>query len=80
MAQMVRLPLQSTCLATNSTVKMETETIPVRVHPTTVKKLQADVAALTLDVAEKQKIIDKLQVDLGKQDARLKTVEAAVVP
>lgn len=59
---------------------METEVIPNRAKPATVKKLQADVATLVLDVAEKQNIIDKLQADLDKQDIRLKAVEAAITP
>ncbi len=66
--------------ATSSTAKMGTETIPVRVKPAVVKKLRADVAVLELDVDEKQKTIDKLQVDLGKQDVRLMAVEAVITP
>ena len=59
---------------------MKTKVIYRRVKPEAVEKLQADVAALELDVALKQKIIDKLQTDLGKQDARLKAVEAVITP
>ncbi len=59
---------------------MKTEVILRRVKPEAVEKLQAEVAALELDVAEKQKIIDKLQTDLGKQDVRLKAVENTITP
>lgn len=51
------------------------EVIPRRVKPETVLKLQADVIALKKDVADKQKVIDKLQTDMILQDERIGNLE-----
>ena len=46
---------------------LNVEVIPIRVRLAAVAKLQADVTALEKDVADKQKVIDKLKNDVTTQ-------------
>ncbi len=66
---------------------LNVEVIPIRVRPAVVAKLQADVTALEKDVADKQKVIDKLKNDVTTQqqvaadlDVRIENLEAVIVP
>lgn len=63
------------------------EVRPVRVKPETVEKLRTDLATLENNVANKQKVIDKLQSDLIAQqedtvilEERIENLESVVTP
>ncbi len=54
---------------------IDVEVIQRRVKPETVEKLRADVTAMEKDIADKQKVIDKLQTNVTLQDGRIKSLE-----
>lgn len=72
---------------TKTKVPIRAKAIPIRVKPAEFKKAQAGLAVLEQDVVDKQKAIDKLQLDLAAQqqtsadlEGRIENLEGMVVP
>ena len=57
---------------------LNVEVIPIRIRPAAVAKLQTDVIALEKDVADKQKVIDKLKDDVTVQQQVAADIEQRI--